>query len=545
MSRVHDAGASASRSGAESGPGQRLSGLAVVRRTVSEAAGRLRQLAPRSAAAGSLQLLREKTQSVRFRVLATMLVLMSAGFALAGFITYALEFRDLDARVDQSILDRTHQIQKLAAHPADKSAMPAGTRGAGTVVESISYAVDQIDTSRHEVIAVLFDGRVAWKAEGNPEEILLPNGKYDDAAALAVRDRTVLGDLATGEPLRIAVSAVNGAADGRTVLMVGKSTKDQRDRILASIRTYTAVSAGTLAASAVVGALMAGRLLGPLRRLREATESVSHKDLTRRVDVRSGVDDVAQLARTFNTMLQRLDDGVHEQQQFVDDAGHELRTPLTIIRGHLELMSVHDPADVAGTRDLVLDEADRMQRLVDDLLLLANARQPDFVRREEIRVVEFTAHVLEKIRVLADRRWQIDETADTVIAADPQLLTQALEQLAANAVKYTDTTSTIALGARIEPVAEATTGSPAAGPRLLALWMRDTGSGISAEDQQRIFDRFARVAPGRGQEGSGLGLAIVGAIAEAHGGHVSLESEDGKGSTFSLHLPVSGPESAL
>lgn len=100
-----------------------------MRRTVSEAAGRLRQLAPRSAAAGSLQLLREKTQSVRFRVLATMLVLMSAGFALAGFITYAFEFRDLDARVDQSILDRTHQIQKLAAHPADKSAMPAGTRG--------------------------------------------------------------------------------------------------------------------------------------------------------------------------------------------------------------------------------------------------------------------------------------------------------------------------------------------------------------------------------------------------------------------------------
>ncbi|WP_427174579.1 sensor histidine kinase [Arthrobacter sp. 92] len=526
-------------------PGRRLSDLAVLRGATAEAAGKLRDLASPSAFGGNLRLLRAKTQSVRFRVLATMLVLMCAGLALAGFITYALEFRDLDNRVDQSLLDRTRQIQKLAAHPADKSAMPVRAGSAGTVVERISDAVDQIDTSRHEVIAVLIDGRVAWKAEGNPDQSLLSGDKYDGAAALLVPDRTVLGDLSAGQPLRIAVSPVSGAPEGRTVLIVGRSSGDQRDRILASMRTYMLVSGGTLAVSGVVGGLLAGRLLAPLRRLREATEIVSHKDLTRRIDVRNGVDDVAQLARTFNTMLQRLDDGVREQQQFMDDAGHELRTPLTIIRGHLELMSVHDPAEVAGTRDLVLEEADRMQRLVDDLLLLANTRQPDFLRREKIRVVDFTAHVMEKIRVLADRRWQIDETADTVIVADPQRLTQALVQLAANAVKYTDSTSTIAVGSRIEHAAAAVVaGSPATGRRMLALWMRDTGSGILAEDQHRIFDRFARAVPGRGPDGSGLGLAIVSAIAEAHGGHVSLKSAYGSGSTFSLLLPASDRESA-
>ena len=490
----------------------------------------------------SVRLLGPKARSVRFRVLATMLVLMCAGLALAGFITYGLEFRDLDSRVDQALLDRTRQIHKLIAHPEPNSA-PSASGEAGRAVARVKDAVDEIETSRHEVIAVLIDGRVAWKFEGEPETSLLRKDRYDVATALASLDHPVLGELAAGQPLRIAVSPLGGGKDATTVLMVGKTNEDQRERVIASLWTYTSVSAATLAVSGAVGGLLAGRLLGPLRRLREATEIVSHKDLSRRVAVRSGVDDVAQLARTFNTMMQRLDDGVREQQQFMDDASHELRTPLTIIRGHLELMSVLDPADIAGTRDLVLEETDRMQRLVDDLLLLAHSRQPDFVRRESIHLVDFTAHVMEKIRVLADRHWQIDETAGAVISADPQRLTQALVQLAANAVRYTDPSSTIAVGTRIDyPAMPAE--SPLAGRPVFALWMRDTGSGIAAEDQGHIFDRFARAVPGRGQEGSGLGLAIVSAIAEAHGGHVSLASERGRGSTFCLHLPMSGPEPA-
>ncbi|MCU1563273.1 MAG: histidine kinase [Arthrobacter sp.] len=113
--------------------------------------------------------------------------------------------------------------------------------------------------------------------------------------------------------------------------------------MLSSVRTYSLVAAGTLFAAALIGGLVAGRLLDPLRRLREATEVVSQEDLTRRVEVRDGADDVTLLAKTFNTMLERLDEGAQHQQQFLDDAGHELRTPLTILRGHLELVSVDDP----------------------------------------------------------------------------------------------------------------------------------------------------------------------------------------------------------
>jgi signal transduction histidine kinase len=129
---------------------------------------------------------------------------------------------------------------------------------------------------------------------------------------------------------------------------------------------------------------------------------------------------------------------------------------------------------------VLLEEVDRMQRLVDDLLLLANAGHPDFIRKEPIQIAEFIHQVMEKIRVLGDRRWQIDETADYLMEADPQRLTQALVQLAANAVKYTGISSTIALGSRIEgPTAP--DGSPLPEADTLLLWVRDTGTGIAAE----------------------------------------------------------------
>ena len=127
--------------------------------------------------------------------------------------------------------------------------------------------------------------------------------------------------------------------------------------------------------------------------------------------------------------------------------------------------------------------------------------------------------------------------ADYVVEADPQRLTQALVQLAANAVKYTGPSSTIALGSRIERPTAAD-GTPLPASDTLLLWVRDDGIGIAAEDQQRIFERFGRAHTGRGEEGSGLGLAIVAAIAQAHGGMATVESEYGHGATFLIRIPL-------
>lgn len=472
-----------------------------------------------------------KIHSVRFRVVAAMLVMMLAGLVTAGMITFAVQFQESEARVDQALLEKANAVVKLVT--------PDSTTEQEAFDDGLHKAAEDIEPRSNEVMAGIIDGQVEWTVDGSPEQTLQDEAMYTAAVALRNASGAVFRDLtANGRPFRTIVMPVRGPSENiRTYLMIGRDTSDTQEHLVSSIHTYALVAASTLLAAALLGSLVAGRLLDPLRRLREATQVVSHEDLTQRVEVRKGTDDVTMLAKTFNTMLERLDEGAQQQQRFLDDAGHELRTPLTILRGHLELVSVEDPEDVAGTRDMLLEEVDRMQRLVDDLLLLANAGRPDFLRVESVPMTDFLHQVMEKVHVLADRDWEIDETADCVVDADPQRLTQALAQLVANAVKYTGPSATIALGARVEP-STAPDGSVLPDSDVLLLWVRDTGPGIPLEDQQRIFERFGRAHTGRGQEGSGLGLAIVSAIAEAHGGTASVESDYGRGANFMIRIPL-------
>jgi signal transduction histidine kinase len=159
--------------------------------------------------------------------------------------------------------------------------------------------------------------------------------------------------------------------------------------------------------------------------------------------------------------------------------------------------------------------------------------------------------VLNRVRVLGERQWRLDAKPGGLIRADRRRLTQALEQLAANAVKHTSESDRISLGgAWVENDDGAPQGGRAAvvreladpAPRELEIWVSDTGTGIPADDHERIFERFGKGSNSAASEGSGLGLSIVKAIAEAHGGTVLLESEEGKGSRFVLRIPSGGKD---
>jgi two-component system, OmpR family, sensor kinase len=270
--------------------------------------------------------------------------------------------------------------------------------------------------------------------------------------------------------------------------------------------------------------LITGRALAPVHALTVAARSISRSDLTRRIAVR-GSDEAAEMARSFNSMLDRLEGVFLSQREFVADASHELRDPLTICSGHLELLS-DDPVERQESIRLVMDELDRMGRIVDDLQVLADAEQPDFLMPAPVQLTPFTHELIAKAGALAERAWTLDASADGTVIADRHRLTEAVMNLVHNAVHHTQSGDVIAIGTAL-------------GDGVFRLWVRDTGSGISSADQERIFERFTRgKGAHRRYRGSGLGLAIVKSIAEAHGGRVELDSKPGQGSTFTIVLPL-------
>ncbi|MBC8123528.1 MAG: HAMP domain-containing protein [Gemmatimonadaceae bacterium] len=289
------------------------------------------------------------------------------------------------------------------------------------------------------------------------------------------------------------------------------------------------VSLAVLAIASVLAWMAAGRVLAPLRTLTDTARSIGETDLTRRIPIR-GADEIAELALTFNEMLDRLQLAFASQRNFINDAGHELRTPITIIRGHLELMG-DALEERRETLALVSDELDRMSRFVDDLLLLVRVEQPNFLNLETLEAAALTEELFAKARALAPRHWQLEVSGNGTFSGDRQRITQAVMNLAQNATQHTCHDGMITIGS-------------ASDGQAVRFWVRDTGEGIAPTDQTRIFERFARAANSRRRsEGAGLGLAIVQAIAEAHGGRVELTSCPGHGSTFTVVLPRTSAES--
>jgi signal transduction histidine kinase len=214
---------------------------------------------------------------------------------------------------------------------------------------------------------------------------------------------------------------------------------------------------------------------------------------------------------------------------FLSDASHELLTPITIGRGHLELLRRDrqpDPAEVDETCAVVLGELGRMERVINRLLLLESADAAGPRALERIEAADLVSQTFQRWRGTADRAWTLGPAPPGSVAVDLDQLTLALDALVENAVQHTRA------GQPIEIAAAAAAGS-------LRIRVRDGGDGIPAAAQGRVFDRFYRVDGSRNRRhgGVGLGLAIVKAIAEAHGGGVSVHSVPGEGSTFELRLP--------
>jgi signal transduction histidine kinase len=420
--------------------------------------------------------------------------------------------------VDQALAQEVEELRLLAGSTDPDTGLPAGLDPEALLGSFLERNVPDDD----EVLLGIVDGAVVGASPAPT-----PDGEVVDSllSTWSATDTPRWGTTGSGaEELRWLAVPID-AGGTAAVFVVANVVGPDRAEIDAVVRTMAAVSVAVLAVATVLGWFTARRLLAPVHDLIDAAASISDTDLTTRLPVR-GDDEVAQLTATFNAMLDRLEAVFRTQRQFLDDAGHELRTPLTIVRGELELLP-DDPAGRAESLDLCLDELDRMARIVSDLVTLAKSEQPDFLERRPVDVAELTDGIEQRARALApDRRWRIERVAPVVVDADPDRLTQAMVNLVTNAAQHTRPGDEIRIGSSV-------------GPDGVLLWVSDTGPGIPADQQDRLFARFQR---GEGAEtrrdGIGLGLAIVEAIAHAHGGRVEVASEPGVGTRFTVVVPA-------
>jgi len=391
----------------------------------------------------------------------------------------------------------------------------------------------------------LFDDFLSRKIPVNGEfMVTFLNGKLYKASPTALpeslhKDKKLLKHLAKltkpekgqkvtlNDTIRYFAQPVNIKGKYRGIFVVIYSTASELQKLNEVTVVMILVTLMVLVVASGVTWWVTGRVLKPLRLLTRTAHSISGSNVSQKLAVR-GSDEIAELTITFNEMLERLDSAFTSQRNFINDAGHELRTPITIIRGHLELLG-DDPEEQKETLAIVTDELDRMSRLVNDLLLLAKAERHDFLNLETVDVEVFTEEVIAKAKALGERNWQMESQGLGQIIADRQRLTQAMMNLAQNAVQHTKLSDDIFIGSALKN-------------NEVSFWVRDSGEGIPPAEQKRIFQRFARVANTRRRsEGYGLGLAIVKAIVEAHEGRIELQSQLGSGSIFTIILPLKLP----
>lgn len=316
------------------------------------------------------------------------------------------------------------------------------------------------------------------------------------------------------------------------VVRVGMSLENMHE----TKKRFLLIMAGllpiTLLLSGGGGWLLAGRALRPIDSMTRSANRISAEHLSQRLGVSGSDDELDRLAKTINAMLDRIDGAVQEMRRFSADASHELQTPLTILKGEIEvaLLKQRSPAEYEQVLHSSLEEIDRINKLVEGLLLLARADVGALkLDLQPVDMAQLCRQLCSHLQPLA-RQHKIELSHgvldSVVIDGDELQLQRMLTNLIDNGIKYT-------------PYGGQVSVSVEKGEDVAVIRVKDSGPGFSADEAEKIFDRFHRTSQARQQnnKGSGLGLSIARSIALAHQGEIKVESIPGSGSAFVVSIP--------
>jgi signal transduction histidine kinase len=327
----------------------------------------------------------------------------------------------------------------------------------------------------------------------------------------------------------LAVGVAASAANGQLTVVLGRSL----ETVVETHREVAVLLAvGVPLLLVVVGFvtwMVAGRVLAPVDAIRREVETISVKELHRRVPDPPGRDEIARLASTMNSMLERLEQAAVRERRFVSDASHELRSPVAAIRQHAEVALSHpDRTTMGELAETVLEEDVRLQRIVEDLLLLTRVDEGTLqLRRLPVDLDDLMFEEAARLRAATALRIDSAGVSAGRVVGDRGRLERLVRNLTDNAARHA--ASEIRLALRGDD------------GRVL-LEVDDDGPGVPAEQRTAVFERFTRLDDARDRQhgGAGLGLAIVAEIAAAHGGSASVVDAPSGGARFLVVLPA-GP----
>ena len=465
---------------------------------------------------------------IRVRLAAWYALLLAATIlALSTFLVLQLR-TDLRRAVDEDA--RIGSSELVRAVSMDAIEDQSGPDQANDVVEDFQETAQAVLPSSDDG-AQLLDGTGQVLAHHGPVAGTEPMlGEWARAVASSPRTLTVnLG--AERQPYRVQVTAFSADGEPR-VLLVAESLQLVEEAVAKVVVLLLVGGPAALVLTAIAAYWLVRRALRPVERIIAGARQIGIEQLQERVEVPWADDETGRLATTINAMLGRIEEGMHEKRRLVADASHELRTPLTVMRTELDvtLRSEQLPDSAREVLHSTREEVDRMSRIVDNLLTLA---QVDEGRLELLTVPvdlrELAQDAGRSLEVLAaDKGVTVVVDGPAVrVQVDPARLRLVLTNLIENAIKFS-------------PQGGAVRVSTWTGDAGIGATVSDEGPGIPPEDVKHLFDRFFRVdsARGRAVEGSGLGLAICREVAHAHDGQLRVDTEPGHGSSFTLTLPT-------
>jgi heavy metal sensor kinase len=436
------------------------------------------------------------------------LVVLLSGFAAGIYLFFRQEAY---ARLDQ----RLHDDYERVEHSLDRDA-------SGNI--SLRSAFHDATPDERLLVEVWDQARVQlrhWPPDGPDVDGLGPPAQRQQVSLV----------LADATPMRVreGIEAAGGTPVRVRVARAETAVRAQLGRLAAALAMGLLLGA---CLAGLAGYVLARRALAPVAQMAARATRITAENLHERLPLQNPTDELGQLGGVINQTLARLQSSFEQLRQFTSDASHELRTPLTALRavGEVALSQPRNPAEYREIIGSMLEEADRLARLVDSLLLLARADAGQVpLMLEHTDLAAMTREVGAQLGVLAEERelrMAIATEDQVTVLADRAILRRAVVNVIDNAIKHAPRGSTVEVRVGTEN-----------GHATVAV--RDRGPGIAPEHRDRIFDRFYRVDGGRARDagGTGLGLALARWSVQALGGRIDVESEVGRGSTFSIVLP--------